>query len=105
MTPESIDPAALGTDASDVSPWSIRAEGFDESLLGRRESVFTLSNGHVGWRGNLDEGEPSAEPGSFLNGVHEASDALRRARLRLSRAWTGRRERHGRQGDPPLRGR
>ncbi|GAA1739915.1 glycoside hydrolase family 65 protein [Microbacterium paludicola] len=71
MTPESIDPAALGTDASDVSPWSIRAEGFDESLLGRRESVFTLSNGHVGWRGNLDEGEPSAEPGSFLNGVHE----------------------------------
>ncbi|MYR20662.1 family 65 glycosyl hydrolase, partial [Streptomyces sp. SID6137] len=33
--------------------------------------VFALSNGHVGWRGNLDEGEPHGLPGSYLNGVHE----------------------------------
>jgi hypothetical protein len=33
--------------------------------------VFAPSNGHVGRRGNLDEGEPHGLPGSYLNGVHE----------------------------------
>jgi alpha,alpha-trehalose phosphorylase len=33
--------------------------------------VFALANGHVGWRANLDEGEPHALPGSYLNGVYE----------------------------------
>jgi alpha,alpha-trehalose phosphorylase len=33
--------------------------------------VFALSNGHIGWRGNLDEGEPYGLPGSYLNGVFE----------------------------------
>ncbi|WP_425578917.1 hypothetical protein [Streptomyces echinatus] len=40
-------------------------------VLAQSESVFALSNGHVGWRGNLDEGEPHGLPGSYLNGVHE----------------------------------
>ena len=35
------------------------------------ESVFALSNGHVGLRGNLDEGEPHALPGTYLNSVYE----------------------------------
>src|SRR5262249_32654374 len=30
------------------------------------------SNGHLGWRGNLDEGEPHALPGTYLNGFYEA---------------------------------
>jgi alpha,alpha-trehalose phosphorylase len=33
--------------------------------------VFALSNGHLGWRAVLDEGEPHGLPGSFLNGVYE----------------------------------
>jgi alpha,alpha-trehalose phosphorylase len=33
--------------------------------------VFALSNGSVGWRGSLDEGEPCSVPGSYLNGVFE----------------------------------
>jgi alpha,alpha-trehalose phosphorylase len=33
--------------------------------------VFALSNGHLGWRGVLDEGEPHGLPGSYLNGVYE----------------------------------
>ena len=33
--------------------------------------MFALANGHVGWRANLDEGEPHALPGSYLNGVYE----------------------------------
>jgi alpha,alpha-trehalose phosphorylase len=40
-------------------------------MLAQTESVFALSNGHVGWRGVLDEGEPSGLPGTYLNGVYE----------------------------------
>src|SRR5262249_24966669 len=39
--------------------------------MAQSESVFALSNGHVGLRGNLDEGEPYALPGSYLNSVYE----------------------------------
>ena len=33
--------------------------------------MFALSNGHIGLRGNLDEGEPHGLPGTYLNGVYE----------------------------------
>src|SRR5260370_26887513 len=39
--------------------------------LGQSESICALSNGHIGWRANLDEGEPHAIPGSYLNAVYE----------------------------------
>jgi alpha,alpha-trehalose phosphorylase len=29
-------------------------------------------HGHLGWRGNLDEGEPHGLPGTYLNGFYEA---------------------------------
>ena len=54
-----------------IEPWCLRATGFDLDVLAQTESVFALSNGHIGWRGNLDEGEPHGLPGSYLNGVHE----------------------------------
>src|SRR5699024_467278 len=40
-------------------------------LLAQTESIFALSNGHIGLRGNLDEGEPHATPGTYLNGFYE----------------------------------
>ncbi|MFF3254242.1 glycoside hydrolase family 65 protein [Actinacidiphila glaucinigra] len=54
-----------------VEPWCVRETELDLEVLAQSESVFALSNGHVGWRGNLDEGEPHGLPGSYLNGVHE----------------------------------
>ncbi|MGV9291914.1 glycoside hydrolase family 65 protein [Streptomyces sp. NPDC003719] len=54
-----------------VEPWSVRETELNLDLLAQSESVFALSNGHVGWRGNLDEGEPHGLPGSYLNGVYE----------------------------------
>ena len=39
--------------------------------LGQTESIFALSNGHIGLRGNLDEGEPHAAQGTYLNGYYE----------------------------------
>ncbi|MFJ3334773.1 glycoside hydrolase family 65 protein [Streptomyces sp. NPDC086766] len=54
-----------------VEPWTVRETELSLDVLAQSESVFALSNGHVGWRGNLDEGEPHGLPGSYLNGVHE----------------------------------
>ncbi|HUD80383.1 MAG TPA: glycosyl hydrolase family 65 protein [Streptosporangiaceae bacterium] len=58
-------------DAFTIEPWALRETTLDLDLLAQTESVFALSNGHVGWRGNLDEGEPHGLPGSYLNGVYE----------------------------------
>lgn len=54
-----------------VEPWSLRETELNLDVLAQSESVFALSNGHVGWRGNLEEGEPHGLPGAYLNGVHE----------------------------------
>jgi len=40
-------------------------------MLAQTESVFALSNGHIGLRGNLDEGEPYGLPGTYLSGFYE----------------------------------
>lgn len=40
-------------------------------MLAQIESVFALSNGHIGLRGNLDEGEPYGLPGTYLNALYE----------------------------------
>jgi alpha,alpha-trehalose phosphorylase len=55
----------------DVEPWRLREGAIDLDVLAQSESLFTLSNGHIGWRGNLDEGEPHGLLGSYLDGVHE----------------------------------
>ncbi|GAA5036959.1 glycoside hydrolase family 65 protein [Actinopolymorpha pittospori] len=52
-------------------PWDIRERGLDLSVLAQSESVFALSNGNIGLRGNLDEGEPHGLPGTYLNSVFE----------------------------------
>ncbi|MFI9650426.1 glycoside hydrolase family 65 protein [Streptomyces sp. NPDC052040] len=54
-----------------TEPWCVRESGLDLDVLAQSESVFALSNGHIGWRGNLEEGEPRGLPGCYLNGVHE----------------------------------
>ncbi|HEY0811864.1 MAG TPA: glycosyl hydrolase family 65 protein [Pseudonocardia sp.] len=54
-----------------VEPWLVREPRLDMSALGQVESVFALSNGHIGLRGNLDEGEPNATPGTYLNSFYE----------------------------------
>ncbi|MDE3206879.1 MAG: glycoside hydrolase family 65 protein [Acidobacteriota bacterium] len=57
--------------AFSTDPWAIREVGFTPDVLAQSESVFALSNGHIGIRGNLDEGEPHGLPGTYLNGVYE----------------------------------
>lgn len=64
MTPDPTRPFT-------VEPWVIREPRLNFEDLGRSESVFALSNGHIGLRGNLDEGEPHDTPGTYLNSFYE----------------------------------
>ncbi|TDB70708.1 glycoside hydrolase family 65 protein, partial [Micromonospora sp. KC723] len=54
-----------------VEPWHVRETRLDMDVLAQSESVFALSNGHIGLRGNLDEGEPHGLPGTYLNSFYE----------------------------------
>src|SRR5689334_7352327 len=51
--------------------WSVREVGLNLDTLAETESIFALSNGHIGLRGNLDEGEPHGLPGTYLNSFFE----------------------------------
>src|SRR5262249_394097 len=54
-----------------VEPWALHETALNLEVLAQTESLFALSNGHIGARGNLDEGEPHGLPGSYLNGYYE----------------------------------
>ena len=55
-----------------VEPWHVREPaGPALADLAATETVFALSNGCLGIRGTLDEGEPVAERGTYLAGLHE----------------------------------
>src|SRR5919106_1504226 len=52
-------------------PWVVRETKLDLSVLAQTEAIFALSNGHIGLRANLEEGEPHGLPGTYLNGFYE----------------------------------
>ena len=62
----------IGEDVFGVDPWSIPEHTLELDLLAHTEAVFALSNGHIGLRGNLDEGEPAGHSGTYLNGFYES---------------------------------
>jgi trehalose/maltose hydrolase-like predicted phosphorylase len=61
----------IDDDAYPVEPWHVRETALNLDLIAQSESVFALSNGHIGLRGNLDEGEPHGLPGTYLNSFYE----------------------------------
>ncbi|GAA1832560.1 glycosyl hydrolase family 65 protein [Pseudonocardia ailaonensis] len=54
-----------------IEPWVVREPTLDMAAMGQTETVFALSNGHIGLRGNLDEGDPHHLPGTYLNSFYE----------------------------------
>jgi alpha,alpha-trehalose phosphorylase len=62
----------IGHDHYPVEPWAVRETALDLDMLAQSESLFALANGHLGLRGNLDEGEPRALSGTYLNGFYES---------------------------------
>jgi alpha,alpha-trehalose phosphorylase len=61
----------ISDEAFPVEPWQVRETQLDLGVLAQSESLFALSNGHIGLRGNLDEGEPNGLPGTYLNSFYE----------------------------------
>jgi alpha,alpha-trehalose phosphorylase len=58
--------------AFSVEPWALCETELNLDVIAQSGSVFALANGHIGLRGNLDEGEPNGLPGTYLNGFYEA---------------------------------
>ncbi len=54
-----------------VDEWSLHEAQFDDSDLGRTETLFAVGNGYLGMRGNVEEGRETHSHGTFLNGFHE----------------------------------
>jgi alpha,alpha-trehalose phosphorylase len=61
----------ISEDVFAVDGWTVPERELHLDVLPQTESIFALSNGHIGLRGNLDEGEPAGAPGTFLNGFYE----------------------------------
>ena len=53
----------IGPDVFSVEPWAVCERELRLELLAETESIFALSNGHIGLRGNLDKGSPPDRPG------------------------------------------
>src|SRR5581483_10314014 len=71
LRPRGAARAVIEHPAFAVEPWALRETKLHLDVLAQAGSVFALSNGHIGLRGNLDEGEPNGLPGTYLNGVYE----------------------------------
>lgn len=69
-------PTAEGRDPVDrlrfpVDPWRLTEAEYDAGDLARTETLFSVANGYLGMRGNLEEGRDSHTHGTFINGFHE----------------------------------
>jgi alpha,alpha-trehalose phosphorylase len=59
-----------------VDEWRLIERRFSRKFLPRTETLFALSNGYLGLRGNLEEGRPVHDQGTLINGFHETWDIV-----------------------------
>lgn len=53
------------------NPWKITEKQFNPELLGLTETIFSTSNGYIGMRGTFEEGKPSYQNSTIVNGFYE----------------------------------
>ncbi|MCD9199457.1 glycoside hydrolase family 65 protein [Aeromicrobium wangtongii] len=68
--------APLGHDFLDrtrypIDEWALVEKHIDNDDLGTTETLFSVGNGYLGLRGNVEEGRDSFSHGTFVNGFHE----------------------------------
>ncbi|WP_261796958.1 glycoside hydrolase family 65 protein [Corynebacterium provencense] len=71
---DGVDPLTQidrGVHPVDEWAWHETRPARTDDELGQSETLFALSNGYLGMRGNPPEGRDSHEHGTFINGVHE----------------------------------
>jgi len=54
-----------------VNEWKIIETAFYPRFLAQTETLFSIGNGYLGMRGNFEEGSPSFQNGTFINGFYE----------------------------------
>ena len=54
-----------------VEDWRLVERRFSERYTPRVETLFAVANGYLGLRGNLEEGRPAHEHGTYVAGFHE----------------------------------
>ena len=54
-----------------VDAWRIRELTFDRAYAPRNETIFSLGNGHLGLRGNVEEEAGNVAQGTYVNGFFE----------------------------------
>jgi alpha,alpha-trehalose phosphorylase len=69
--PEGVSAGMIKQPTFTVEPWAVTEAELNLDVIAQSESVFALSNGHIGVRGNLDEGDPHGLPGTYLNSLYE----------------------------------
>lgn len=52
-------------------PWRITEKQFYPELIGLAETIFCTSNGYIGMRGAFEEGNPSCQNFTIVNGFYE----------------------------------
>ncbi|WP_375335583.1 glycoside hydrolase family 65 protein [Aeromicrobium sp. S22] len=69
MAPEAMD--FLDRTRYPVDEWALVERRIDADDLGATETLFSVGNGYLGLRGNVEEGRDSYSHGTFINGFHE----------------------------------
>ncbi len=59
-----------------IDAWRIRELAFDPAFTARNETIFSLGNGHLGLRGNLDEEPGNVDHGTYVNGFYEEAPII-----------------------------
>jgi alpha,alpha-trehalose phosphorylase len=60
----------------DEQSWTITFENPSGEALGRQESLLSLGNGYLGFRGFYPEGEPVFHAGVFINGFYDTAPII-----------------------------
>src|SRR5699024_8251638 len=70
--PEPVDP--MDRSRFPLDPWRLVETAYDREDLGVTETLFSVSNGYLGMRGNVEEGRDTHTHGTYVNGFHETWD-------------------------------
>jgi alpha,alpha-trehalose phosphorylase len=54
-----------------TDPWRLVERAYNPDFVEQTETLFAVANGFLGIRGAFEEGAPSYQPGTLLNGFHE----------------------------------
>jgi alpha,alpha-trehalose phosphorylase len=55
-----------------IEDWRMVEKGFYTRFLPQAETIFSIGNGYLGMRGNFEEGRPTFQSGTFVNGFYES---------------------------------